>query len=480
MEQLPEGFLLIVKKACPTCELIEPIIHEMSAAGLQMTIYSQDDPAFPAEFEAVLYDESLEISYDLDIETVPTLIKVLEGSEVARLVGWHREEWQAMTGISVLGSGLPEYRPGCGALNVDPGMQRELAARFGISGLAARRVEVAEISDEMETCFEKGWTDGLPVVPPTPERVLAMLKGTNRSPDEVVAVVAPNKVPCSVEKVAINAVLAGCKPEYLPVVLAAVEAACLDEFCMQGLLATTYFSAPVVIVNGPIRQAIRMNSGINALGQGNRANATIGRALQLVIRNVGGGEPGGVDRSTLGSPGKYTFCFAEDEEGSPWESFAEQNGYAPESSTVTLFPGHGIHEIFDQLSRTPESLARTIASCLLSVAHPKICMASDAVLVISPEHAAVFREAGWTKQKLLAELHNLLQRPGSELVRGVDGIAEGLPEAFADNPAIPKFKENGLMIIHAGGKAGKFSAIISGWIASGSMGSQIVTREINQ
>src|SRR2546425_6438677 len=155
--------------------------------------------------------------------------------------------------------------------------------------------------------------------------------------------------------------MAGCKPEYLPVVLAAVEAACTDEFNAHGLLATTSFSGPVVIVNGPVRRRIAMNAGGNALGQGNRANATIGRALQLVIRNVGGGRPGEVDRSTMGNPGKYTFCFAEDEQGSPWEPLSVERGLPPGTSAVTLFAGEGVRGVVDQLSREPESLARSLA-----------------------------------------------------------------------------------------------------------------------
>ena len=478
MKRLPEGFSLFLKKACPTCVLIEPLIQRMSDAGLPLTVYSQDDPLFPTGFARIIDDVNLEYSFHQRIETVPTLILTRENKEVARLAGWHREEWQALTGLNELGADLPGYRPGCGALNMEPGKTEELALQFGAVKLAARRIEVATMVDEMETCFEKGWTDGLPGIPPTPQRVVSMLQGTRRQPDEIVGVIPPNNVACSVEKVAINAVMAGCKPEYLPVVLATVEAACLDEFCMHGLLATTYFSSPVVIVNGPIRQAIQMNSGVNALGQGNRANATIGRALQLVIRNIGGGVPGGVDRATLGSPGKFTFCFAEDEENSPWESLSVQKGYAPDTSTVTLFPGHGVHEIFDQLSRTPESLARSMAGCLATVVHPKISMAADAVVVVCPEHVSVFKAAGWSKQRLLDELHSLLQMSGRQAVRGADGIAEGLPESFAADPQIPKFKTDGLMIVHAGGPAGKFSAVISGWVASGATGSQTVTKEI--
>ena len=161
--------------------------------------------------------------------------------------------------------------------------------------------------------------------------------------------------------------MAGCKPEYLPVVLAAVEAACLDEFCMHGVLATTYFSGPIVIVNGPIVDKIGMNWGHNALGQGNRANSTIGRALQLVIRNVGGGRPGGVDRATLGQPGKVGFCFAEREHDSHWESLAVERGFGADDSTVTLFAGGGVHPTGDQKSREPESLTGSLALTLRTV-----------------------------------------------------------------------------------------------------------------
>jgi hypothetical protein len=292
----------------------------------------------------------------------------------------------------------------------------------------------------------------------------------------VVAVVPPDLVECTVEKVAINAVLAGCRPEYLPVVLAAVEAACTDEFNAHGLLATTWFSGPLVIVNGPIARAIGMNSGGNALGQGNRANATIGRALQLVIRNVGGGRPGEVDRATLGNPGKYTFCFAEDEAGSPWEPLAVERGVEPGRSAVTLFAGEGVRGVVDQLSREPESLARSFAACLRTVAHPKLAMVWDAVLVVSPEHARVFREAGWSKARLREALASELQLAGDDIVAGAHGIAEGLPAGFAGT-TIPKFRDGGLLIAHAGGTAGMFSAIIGGW-ASGAVGSDPVTREV--
>ncbi len=221
-----------------------------------------------------------------------------------------------------------------------------------------------------------------------------------------------------------------------------------------------------------------MNSGGNALGQGNRANATIGRALQLIVRNVGGGRPAGVDRATHGNPGKYTFCFAEAEGTSPWEPLSVERGVASGRSAVTLFAGSGVQPLVDQLSRTPESLAASFAACLQVVAHPKLALAWDAVLVVSPEHARVFREGGWSKARLREELDRLLRRPGSQMVRGAGGISEGMPESFA-GAEIPKFRPGGLLIVLAGGTAGLFSAIIGGW-ASGAVGSEPTTREVRE
>jgi len=217
-----------------------------------------------------------------------------------------------------------------------------------------------------------------------------------------------------------------------------------------------------------------MNSGGNALGQGNRANATIGRALQLIIRNVGGGRPGGVDRAMLGTPAKYTCCLAEDEEGSPWESLAVEKGFGADTSTVTVFAGSGVEPLMDQLSREPESLARSLALSLRTVCHPKMAMAADAFIIVGPEHGNVFRRAGWSKARLREELESLLLIPGEEMVRGAGGIAEGVPESRIQ-PMIPKFRPGGINILHAGGTAGLFSAIISGWPSSGERGTQPVT-----
>ncbi|TYP88932.1 thioredoxin family protein [Blastococcus xanthinilyticus] len=464
--RLPDGLVAVVKRDCPTCVLVEPVLRRLGAA-----VWCQDDAGW---FDGD--DTDLELSYRLGIETVPTLLRVADGEERARVVGWSRPQWEELTGVAGLGEELPEHRPGCGSLSVDPSRVDALEARYGGSGLASRRVELAELEDEHEALFDRGWTDGLPVVPPTPERVLRMLRGTTRDPGEVVAVVPPDLVECTVEKVAVNAVMAGCLPEHLPVVLAALEAATAEEFALHGLLATTYFAGPVVVVNGPVAARIGMNAGVNALGQGNRANATIGRALQLVIRNVGGGRPGEVDRATMGNPGKLTFCFAEREHDSPFPPLAADRGVPGDA--VTLVAGSGVQPVVDQLSRDPESLARTFAVCLRVNAHPKLPMAFDAMLVVSPEHGRVFREAGWDRRRLLAELDGLLALPGAELVRGAAGMVEGVPEALAGS-TLPKFRPGGLLIAHAGGDAGLFSAIVGGWVA-GETGSVPVTREVRQ
>jgi hypothetical protein len=469
-----DGLVAFVKRDCPTCELVEPVLGEIGErAGL--TVYSQDDPTFPAHGR-VIDDRSLERSWRSEIAAVPTLLRIEGGREVGRVIGWHRGEWEALCGVEELGTGLPEQRPGCGSLSVDPELAPELAVRFGGLSFASRPVDLGEREDPIEAMFARGWSDGLPLVPPTRVRVARMLAGTTRAPDEVVAVVPPDLVPCTVEKVAINAVMAGCLPEHLPVVLAAVEAACTDAFNVHGLLATTMPVSPVVIVNGPVRRRIGMNSGGNVFGQGNRANSTIGRALQLVIRNVGGGRPGEVDRATFGNPGKLSFCFAEDEEGSPWTPLSTDFGFDAGVDTVTLFPGEGPRSIVDQLSRDPESLARSFAVNLRTLHHPKLILAFDCILAVAPDHARVFRDAGWSKDDLKKRLHELLQIPGSELVRGAGGIAEGAPETVRD-ATLPKFRPNGLLVVHCGGGAGLFSAMIGGW-ANGEIGSQPVTREI--
>jgi len=304
-----------------------------------------------------------------------------------------------------------------------------------------------------------------------------MLDGTARDPQEVVGLVPPALAAATVEKIAVNAVMAGCKPEYLPVVLAAVEAVLDESFAMHGVLATTGFVGPVLVVNGPVRGRIGMNAKGNALGQGNRANAAIGRALQLVIRNVGEGRPREVDRATLGNPGKYTYCFAEDEEGSSWEPLSVERGLKPGQSAVTVFAGYGLQGVTDQRSRDPESLSRSFAGSLRGLSNVKLAPGCDAMLVISPEHHRTFENAGWSKARLYEELYRLCEIPGADLVAGAKGIAEGGPQSLTGR-TVNKFRPGGIMIVRAGGDAGMFSGIIGGWSAGGPRSSLPVTKEV--
>jgi hypothetical protein len=491
--------LVFVKEDCPTCQLSLPIIQAtdtaFAGADLDVLLVGQDRAGNERLVDGfslltpLLDDSALKVSYEYDIDTVPTAILAdAAGGELWRSVGWVKADWQALheqlIGITrapapiLAWSEVPDWRPGCGSKSVEPGIAERLAAEAEGSPIRARRIDIGESDDPFEFMFDQGLTDGLPVIPPTPERVMRMLAGTRRDAQEVIGIVPPNLAPVTVEKIAINAVMAGCKPDYMPVVIAAVEAICEEQFNMHGVLATTHFPTPVIIVNGPIRDRIGMNYRMNVLGQGNRANATIGRAVQLIVRNVGGGRPGEVDRATYGNPGKLGFCFAEDEEGSPWEPLSVDLGAKRGASTVTLFTGEGPRTIVDQLSRDPESLARSLAACLRSVAHPKLVLAFDALLVIGPEHARVFREAGWSKARLVERLGELLLARGEEIARGAGGIAEGIPlPAAAKERPFPKFRPGGLLIVHAGGPAGLFSAVIGGW-ASGATGSQPVLREV--
>ncbi len=474
--QLPDGLVIIAKRECATCQMVEPLLARIAQGDTPLTVYTQDDPTFGHAVNSQL-DSDLSISWHHNIETVPTLLLVRNGVEVERTFGWSQSDWQRITGIADLGEDLPTTRPGCGSMSVDPDRVDALRALFTGSSVTSRTVEFSAAEDEFEAMYARGWTDGFPVIPPTRERVLKMLTGTTRAPQDVVAIAPPNLVELTVEKIAINAVMAGCLPEYLPWVIAALEAVCNDEFNMHGVLATTMPVGPVIVCNGPGTRAIGMNSGINAFGQGNRANNTIGRAVQLTIRNVGGGRPGEVDRATHGNPGKVSFCFAEDEEGSPFTSLASARGIPNGTNAVTVFAGEGPRCIVDQLARTPEELTNSFVACLETVHHPKLVLGFDAILTVSPDHGRVLAEAGWDRNRLIDEISQRSMRHGSQLIRGARDMAEGVPLHLSE-ATLPKFRPGGLLLTYAGGGAGLFSSVIAGW-ANGKIGSDPVTRVVS-
>jgi hypothetical protein len=276
----------------------------------------------------------------------------------------------------------------------------------------------------------------------------------------------------SVEKVAVNAVMAGCTPVMLPIVLAAVEAACRPEFALHGLIATTHPAGPTIVVSGPRGEYAGMESRGNCLGQGNRANLSIGRALQLAIRNVGGGRPRVEDRAAHGWTGKVSSCFAERLD--LWEA-----PVGPET-TVTVMATEAPRLLIDQLAREPEGLAASLAMALQSVSHPKLVLAMDALLLVGPEHARVFAEAGWTRQMLRDRLFELTRRPAGELVRGFGGSPEGIDPQWVGDPSMPVQKfaaADRIRIACAGGDAGLFSMVFGSWVG-GEIGSVPVTARV--
>ena len=223
--------------------------------------------------------------------------------------------------------------------------------------------------DLVERYFKQGWTDGLPVAPPTPEKISAMVEALGGDPSYVEARIPPRRADLTREVLAINAVMAGCQAEYAPVVRAALVAMGRDHFNLNGIQATTHMAAPLVVVNGPLRHTLDMNMGCSVFGPGNRANATIGRAIRLVLHNVGGGVPGVLDQSTLGHPGKYTFCIAEHEEASPWPAYHVDKGYGAEDSTVFCIAAEAPHSVTNHISDDPEGILDSIASAMRTIAH---------------------------------------------------------------------------------------------------------------
>ena len=371
-------------------------------------------------------------------------------------------------------------------MSADPVIADRLRAEAENSPLRARKIEVGQFDDEFEFMFDQGFSDGLPLVPPTPERVIRMLAGTSRDPQEIVAAVPPNMGEATVEKVAINAVMAGCKPEYLPVVLAAVEAVCTEQYNIHGVMATTMGASPVLVVNGPIRHRLGMNMGLGALGQGNRANATIGRAVRLLIRNIGGARPGGTERSTLGNPMKFTMCFAEWEERSPWAPLHVERGFRAEESVVTVYTASsGPMLLVDQDSRTAAQLAGSFGLALESIFGIKQHYATDTLLVIVPEHVDTLQRDGYTKADIRRRIQEVSSRSVTELMANeISGT--GFKPAYAVGKSaeemtrrIPKFrKDEDIMIVVAGSEAGKFSGAFHGW-ATGAIGSVPVSRAID-
>lgn len=324
-----------------------------------------------------------------------------------------------------------------------------------------------------------GLTDGLPVVPPTAARVHAMLEAHGFDRAEILTQLPPLFADVSWQDIAINAVMAGCLPAYLPVIGAAVEAIASGEFNLVGIATTTGSAAPMIIVNGPIVEKIGLNAGGNVFGPGNRANATIGRALSLVLRNVGGAIPGELDMSTIGQPAKYTCCIAENAADSPWSPLHVDRGFAADASIVTAVGIAGSVEIVDSSSNTPEDLAQTFAQSMLiagTAGSGGLLGGGEPLLIMPPEIAQAFQRAGCSKAQAKALIYERAILPRDRLSAAIRNHRATLAEAAGSDPNAPlRIAESAddVMIVIAGG-VGVKAAYLPTWAGM----TKAVSREI--
>jgi hypothetical protein len=475
------ALLLFVSQECPTSAMalrrLGPLCAAWQESGLT-SIAVFEDPLEVAVRTArrlgwggrVASEEPpYETSRGYGLISVPTAVLVGPGQAIAATVtGWDQPALTELIGkaaallrarLAVPDATEPLHKPGCSSkAAIDPALAAAMAGPEG--------------NDQLEEMFERGWTDGLPVIPPTPERVEAMLGGVGGGWS--LGPVPPAMGEATLERVAACAVLAGCRPAYFPVVLSAARAALDPAFNLHGQAVTTQPAGQLVVVNGPVRDAIGLNGGMGALGPGTRANLTIGRALRLLVTLTGGGMPGAMDRATLGHMGKIGFCIAENEEASPWEPWHVERGFQPAQSVVTVIGSDAPLSISDHRSRTPEDLAYVLAWAAASSWSTNWWpLAEPSVFVICPEHADMFRAAGWTKQRLRQFMFEAVHKPASSLRRG-----ETTPFVHAADPAaeVPKWASpEAIVLLVAGGEAGRYSAVLGPCTG---MGSKIISREV--
>ena len=337
--------------------------------------------------------------------------------------------------------------------------------------LVSQHIEVSDEHEEVQRLYlERGWTDGLPVVPPTPERVEAMLTATGLAPEHVVAEIPPHWGTATVEKLAVNAVMAGCLPEYLPVIVAAVDAISDPAFNLYAVQATTHSCAPLLIINGPIRSVIGLNSSSGAYGPGWRANATIGRAIRLVLLNVGGGYPGVGDMSTQGAPSKYSYCVAENEEENPWQPLHVERGFSLDQSTVTVLAAEPPHNINDHSGRSAEDVLTIIAGAMAVTGANNAYTGGETFLALGPKHASTIADDGFGKAEIVEWLRQRARVPLDRYTH--DTLMERF-QRVPDGP-VPMVPTADDLVIFVLGGPGKHSS----WLPTFGGTTRSVTREI--
>ena len=330
--------------------------------------------------------------------------------------------------------------------------------------LHSARFDVADALEANELYQRNGWTDGLPIVPPTEEHVRACLDWMGMSPAEVVGIEPVRLLPITAEKVAINAVMAGCLPPYVPVVAAAVRAMCDESYLLHGSSASTGGSAPLIIVNGPVRSEIGMNGTHNVFGNGSRANATIGRAVRLLLINMLGCVPGTMDRSTLGHGGKYSFCIAEDEEGSPWTPLAQERGIPEGTSAVTVMAAEAPRQILNDWTHDPEEILETLAAEMRANMLTYSIWPGNYAMVIPKQLRDVIAAAGWQKRDIREFIHRRARvRRGDWRGAGKARLAD---RGDDDQEFTALRTPDDLLVVAAGGPAGGFAAVIPPWLGN--------------
>jgi hypothetical protein len=440
--------VMFVTDDCPTCELA---LRRVAVSGAELAVICEADPAAAARlahrtgFGGVMLSEPApyETSRAYGLDAVPTTIAIGPGGEItAAVVGWDGPALAALLEVDLTAE-APVRKPGCAAKST-----------YDAGQLAADAAAPAD--DDPEALYELGWTDGLPVVAPTPERVAAMLAG--RDPHRSLGAVPPGMGDATLERVAVCAVLAGCRPEHFAVVAAAAEAMLEPGFNLHGQAVTTQPCGQIAVVNGPARHAAGLNFGMGALGPGTRGNATIGRALRLLVSLTGEGMPGRLDRSTLGQPGKVGVCLAEDEDRSPWPPLHVERGFPAAASVVTLFAGDAPLSVSEHRSRAPAELAAALGWAAATLWSPNWWPLGSATLfVVCPEHADTLAADGWSKADVREAIWAAVQRPAGELRHGetTDRVA-----AAPDDAPVPKWDSpDEIVLIVAGGEAGRFSAV---------------------
>ncbi|HEY7708841.1 MAG TPA: hypothetical protein VIG57_02290 [Candidatus Entotheonella sp.] len=332
------------------------------------------------------------------------------------------------------------------------------------------RIRLPDTWAAIEHFFAQEWSDGLPVVPPTESLVSQMLDSGHRDPSEVIGHVPPRFGEATVESVAVHAVMAGCQAAYFPVVLAALEALLDPRFGLHGVIATTHVSTPLLIVNGPIVRELDINAGYNLFGQGWRANATIGRATRLVLNNLGGAVPGGTDQSTLGHPGKFTYCIAENEVDSPWPPLHVERGFAPDDSTVTVLAAAAPYSMSDFFNNTALGIMRTFADCMSNTGSANLYRGGEMLVVVGPEHARDMSRDGWSKTDIKYYLYEYARKPYAEARLGgmySDDVRRDLWPRWIDynraDVTIPLVRTPDEILVIYGGGAGRHSAWVPGW-----------------